>query len=93
MLTGRSDHLFSVMNIAISDNTFEIFTWYWQHKGTRTSGDEEAIIARLGTIVGGHDTLHSINCSNLFAEMERDVILAIPLELIEHDVLYRLFTR
>ena len=85
------DHRVGVLDVAIGDHALQVLARHRQHERIRTGGEQQAIIFGSGAVFGDHQALDAIDFRNLLAEVERDVVFLIPVDIVQHDVFDGLF--
>src|SRR5690606_39041028 len=80
-----------VGGVAVADDAFQGIAGYRQHEGGRAGGDQQPVIVRFAAVLGDHTASASIDSHNLSIEQQADAVLAIPGEVVQHDIFEALF--
>ncbi len=92
VMLRRFDHRVGVLDIAIGNDTLQILAGHWQHERRRTGCQQQAVIFAGGAVFSNDNALAAIDFFDLLAKMQRNVIVSIPIFIIQHDVFDRLLT-
>src|SRR5574343_389350 len=84
---SRLDHLVGVLDVAVADDTGQIVAGNRQHERDRAGGDQQAVVLFLGAVFGDDLAPDAIDCLDLLAGMQLDVVLLVPVEFVEDDLL------
>jgi hypothetical protein len=86
---GRN-HCIGVGYVPIGNYPGQPVARHGQHEGSGTGGQQQAVIFRCGAVLGRHHAARAVDLRNLFAQMQLDPAAFVPLDIIQHDVLYGL---
>src|SRR5713101_9299398 len=93
VLARRFDHRLGVGDVTVSDYTRQVLSRYRQNERVGAGGKEQAVVA-FPEIVGSHRPARSaVDLHHSFAQMKPDTVFAIPVLVVEHDVLQRHLAR
>ncbi len=85
-MLGCLDHRLGVGNIAIGDHARQVLAWHGQNEGRGAGGEQQAIVFRFRAI-GRNDLAGlAVELHNLLAGMQRDAVVAIPVQVVDDDV-------
>ena len=96
VLGSRFNHGVGVGNVAVGDHAFQVFAGHGQDEGVGAGAQQQAVVFGLGNraigIFGAHDAFDAVYFVHLFSRVQGDVVVAVPLPGVEHDLVQRLFT-
>ena len=84
---GSVHHRLRVSDVAITDHALQIIAGNWQDEGIRPCGDQQSVIFRLAAILSDHTALDPVDLDHLAVQHQADVVVGVPLEIVEHDLL------
>src|SRR5690606_2648215 len=84
------DHGVSVMDVAISDDACQFTSWHRQHERSGTGGQQQPVVLFACAVFGHHKAAGAVDGDDLFAQVQGDAMFRIPVDIVEHDVLYGL---
>jgi len=87
VLAGGGNHLIGVMQIAIADHARQVGARHGQDERHGSGGQQQAIIGRFKAVGGDDFALDPVNMDDLFAGVQGNAMLAIPVVIVEDDVL------
>ena len=87
------DHRFGVGDIAVSDDAGEICARKGKHHRIRPSREQQSIVGHSGAIGRFDDAARAIDSRDLRPGAKVDVVLRVPLALVQHDLGERLLAR
>ena len=89
---GGVDHGLGVGNVAVADHALQGIAGDRQDERSRTGGDQQAIVFGLGAVFGDDFAFDPVDLHHLAVEQQLDVVLQVPVEVVEHDLFERLLT-
>ena len=88
---GGVDHLVGVCDVAIGDDALQVLAGQRRDEWRRAGRDQQPVVAFLRAVFGADDACLAIDVDDLLAEVQRDALLLVPGQRIEHDLVERLF--
>ncbi len=80
------EHGIDVMDVAEGDHSLQILARHRDDERPRAGGQHQAIVGFHCAITGHHPATATVDLHHLLAGMERDAVVPVPLEIVEHDV-------
>ena len=89
VLVGGVDHGLGIGDVAIAQHARQIAAGNRRYEWRRTGGDQQAIIGGFVAVFGHHPLAYAVDARDLFAGVQRDAVIAIPIQVVEHDLGHR----
>ena len=83
---GGLDHGVGVGDVAVGDHPFQRVARHGQDEGVGSGAQQQAVVFGLGAVGGTHHAAHPVHLHHLLAGVQGDVVVAVPLPGIEHDL-------
>jgi hypothetical protein len=90
VLLRRGDHRVGVGDVAIRDDTRQIFSRNRQDHRARSGREQEAIVQRDSAVGGDDFAARAVDLYHFLAEMQGDVVGRVPVAVVQHDLRQRL---
>ena len=75
------------MNIAEGNHAILVLARHRDHEGVGAGGQQQAVVVGAGAIFGNDLLVEAVNPGNGLALVQGDAIVAVPLLVVEHDVI------
>ena len=92
ILRRCGDHAFSVGNVAVSQHARQFHAGDRQQYRVGSGRQQQAVVFGDRAVFGAHYAFDTVDLGDLLAQVQRDVVGVIPVEIVEHDLFQRLFT-
>ena len=89
VLGRRVDHLVGVGYVAVGDHARQILARYRQDEGVGTGGEQQAVIFPFAAVGGEDLAALAVDLDDLVVQHQLDVVIGVPLMIVEDDVLQR----
>ena len=90
---GGVHHRLGIGDVAVTDYPVELVAGNRQDEGVGAGRDEQAVVFGFAAVFGDDAALGAIDLYHLAVEHQPDVVLGIPVEVVEYDLLEGLLTR
>ncbi len=91
---GRVNHGVGVGDVAVGDHALQVLARHGEDEGVGTGAHQQAVVFFLGDaavgIHGAHDAFDAVHLDHLFAGMQRDVVVGVPVPAVQDDLVERL---
>ncbi len=87
---GRVDHFVGVLDVAVGDHALQFAPRQRRHERRRAGGQQQAVVFGLRAVVGDDQALAPLDVDHRLAQVQRDAVLGIPGQRVEHDLVERL---
>ena len=85
-MVGRGgDHRLGVGDVAVGNHAGQVLARHRQDEGGRAGGQQQAVVGHR-QIVGDDQALDTVDLGHLLAGMQRDAVVPVPVEVVQHDV-------
>ena len=84
-------HSLGVGNVAVADHTVQSVAGYREDKGAGAGGQQQAVVLGAASIGGDDAACSAIDAHYRVAQMQGDPVTAVPVQIVEHDVVKDLF--
>ena len=88
VLLGRVYHRIGIGDVAVTDDAFQVVAGDRQHEGVGAGGQQQAVVRFDRAVFGDDLALDAVDLRNLLAEVQVDLVLAVPVVVVEDDVLH-----
>ena len=89
---GGVDHRLGVGNVAVTNHALQAVAGNWQDKRRGPGSDQQAVIFGLGAVFGDDFALDPVDLHHLAVEQQLDVVVQVPIQIVEHDLFEGLLT-
>ncbi len=86
---GGIDHGLGVGDVAVADHPRQVLAGNRQDEGVGAGGEQQPVVRRLGAILGDDAAANAVDPRHLPPGMQRDAIVPVPVEIVEHDLRQR----
>ena len=83
---GGFHHHLGVGDVAVADYALQVLAGNRQDERIGTGSDEQAVVFGLAAVIGDDPATGAVDLHHLALEHEVDVILGVPVEVVEHDL-------
>ena len=86
-------HRVGVLDVAVANHTGQFLAGNRQDEGTRTSRQQQSVVFGFCAILSHHYLTFSGDTHNFFVQVQGNVVLLIPVNIVQDNVLDALFAR
>jgi hypothetical protein len=87
------DHGLCVGDVAVSHHAGQVAPRHGQDERVGTGGQQQSVVRGLRAVVSHHDAAHAVHLHHAAASVQRDAVLGVPGQRVEHDLVDRLLAR
>jgi hypothetical protein len=86
VLAGGLDHRLGVGDVAVGEHAGQVVAGDGRDEGRRAGGQQQAVVVGLGAVAGEHLAADAVDLHHLAAGVQGDAVVAVPVEIVEHDL-------